>query len=357
MFSLSGIVTFLVVLGVLVLIHEFGHYIVARYCGVQVQTFSIGFGPKIISKKWGPTEYCLSAIPLGGYVRMLGDDPGETVSPEEKDRSFLEQTLRKRIAIVLAGPVFNLLLALFIFIGVFIVGVPTLTPDIGKILDNSAALKGGLKESDKIVSINGAPILEWEEVRSTLQKQGGIALSFGVERQGRLIYLTITPTRQEARDIFGEPTSLWVIGIMPKGTQIIKQYDPFTAIWMGTKRTVDMAYLNLMGIFKLITGKISSDNIGGPILIAQMAGQQASQGILNVILFVALLSVNLGVINLLPVPVLDGGHLFFFIVEGILGRPVSLKKQEVAQKVGLALLISLMVFAFYNDIMRLITQG
>jgi regulator of sigma E protease len=358
MFSLSSIVTFLIVLGVLVFVHEFGHYFVARLCGVQVQTFSLGFGPRLFSRKWGPTEYCVSIIPLGGYVRLLGDDPKEEVSPEERDRSFLAQSVKKKIAIVVAGPLFNLLLALLIFVGVFMTGVPSLTSEVGEVQPSSAAGAAGMKPGDRIVEIEGKPIHQWEEIRETLQKSGGKELLFVVEREGERIELKVTPMMKETQDVLGDSHQLWLIGILPKGTHTIKQYDPLTAAAMGARRTWDMITLNVLGIFRLIQGKISSDTIGGPILIAQMAGQQANEGVLNVVLFIAILSINLGIINLFPIPILDGGHLLFFIIEGIMGRPLSLKKREIAQQVGLFLIISLMVFAFYNDIMRLfIKQG
>lgn len=358
MFSLSAIVTFLIVLGVLVFVHEFGHYIVARLCGVQVQTFSLGFGPKIFSRRLGPTEYCLSVIPLGGYVRLLGDDPKEEISPEERDRSFLTQSVTKKIAIVVAGPLFNLLLALVIFVGVFMTGVPSLTSDVGEVQPGSAAAAAGMKPGDRIVEIEGKQINQWEEIRETLQKSKGRELQFAVERDGQKMNLKVTPMMKETQDVLGDSHHLWLIGILPKGTHTIKKYDPLTAATMGAKRTWDMISLNVLGIFRLIQGKISSDTIGGPILIAQMAGQQASEGILNVVLFIAILSINLGIINLFPIPILDGGHLLFFIIEGILGHPLSLKKREIAQQVGLFIIISLMVFAFYNDIMRFfIKQG
>jgi len=358
MFSLSAIMTFLIVLGVLVFVHEFGHYIVARLCGVQVQTFSLGFGPRLFSRKWGPTEYCVSIIPLGGYVRLLGDDPKEEISPEERDRSFLAQSVKKKIAIVVAGPLFNLLLALFIFVGVFMTGVPSLTSEVGEVQPSSAAGAAGIKPGDKIVEIEGKQINQWEEIRETLQKNGGRELQFVIEREGQRISLKVTPMMKETQDVLGDSHQLWLIGVLPKGTHTIKQYDPLTAAMMGAKRTWEMISLNVLGIFRLIQGKISSDTIGGPILIAQMAGQQANEGVLNVVLFIAILSINLGIINLFPIPVLDGGHLLFFIIEGIMGHPLSLKTREIASQVGLFIIISLMVFAFYNDIMRLfIKQG
>lgn len=358
MFSLSAIVTFLIVLGVLVFVHEFGHYIVARLCGVQVQTFSLGFGPRLFSRKWGPTEYCVSIIPLGGYVRLLGDDPKEEISPEERDRSFLAQGVKKKIAIVLAGPLFNLLLALVIFVVGFMMGVPSYTSDVGEVQPGSAAAEAGMKPGDRIVTIGDTPISEWEEVRQVLQKNGGKELQFVVEREGNKVDLKVTPTLKEVTDPLGDSHTVWLIGILPKETLIIKHYDPLTAAIMGTKQTAKYIQLNVLGILRMIQGRISTDSIGGPILIAQMAGQQASAGVKNVVFFIAILSINLGIINLFPIPILDGGHLLFFIIEGIMGHPLSLKTREIASQVGLFIIISLMVFAFYNDIMRLfIKQG
>ncbi|MFQ5543533.1 MAG: RIP metalloprotease RseP [Nitrospiria bacterium] len=352
MFSASSILTFLAVLGVLVFVHEFGHYIVARMCGVQVETFSLGFGPKILSKKVGPTEYCLSVIPLGGFVRLLGDDPNEEIPEKDREHAFLTQPVRKKIAVVLAGPLFNLILAFFIFSGVFMAGIPILTADVGKIQEGSAAEKGGMKKGDQVLSIEGDKITEWEAIRERLQKSDGSELQFLVKRGSEEVMLKITPTMQETKDVFGDPHPVWLIGILPSGDHTVKRYNPLSALYMGMGRTVEMTTLNVVGIVKMIQGKISSDNIGGPILIAQMAGKQAKEGFLNIVLFVAVLSINLGIINLVPIPILDGGHLVFFMIEGIIGHPLSLKKREIAQQVGLFLIVSLMVFAFYNDIMR-----
>ncbi|MFQ5950233.1 MAG: RIP metalloprotease RseP, partial [Nitrospiria bacterium] len=345
MFSLNTIVTFLVVLGILVFVHEFGHYIVARICGVQVQTFSLGFGPKILSKQWGPTEYCISIVPLGGYVRLLGDDPNEEVATEELERSFLAQKVSKRIAIVIAGPLFNLLLALVIFSGSFMVGERVQTSDVGEVQEDSPADRGGMKPGDQIVAIENQPIAEWEEIRKALQKQGGQELNFVVERDGREVALTISPEKKELKDPLGDTHSRWVIGIIPSGESFTKHHDPITAVYKGTEMTSRWIGMTVLGIVRMIQGRISRDNIGGPILIAKLAGESASHGLMNVAFFTALISINLGILNILPIPVLDGGHLAFFIIEAILGRPLSLKKREIAQQVGLFLIISLMVFA------------
>jgi len=352
MFSASSIFTFIVVLGVIVVFHEFGHYIVARLCGVTVKTFSVGFGPKILKKQIGPTEYCLCALPLGGYVRMMGDDPNEEISEEDRAHAFLSQPVRKKIAIVVAGPLFNILLAIFIYSGIFMVGFPTLTAIVGEIQEGSAAEQGGLQSGDRIVAIEDKEIALWDEIRETVQKRDGKSLLFHVDRGGEKVTVTITPQMKESEDLFGEKHPTWLIGILPKGDQITKRYNPFQAVYLGVKQTWNMSVMNMVGIGKLIQGKISSDNLGGPIMIAQIVDQQASRGVLNIVSFIALLSINLGLINLFPIPVLDGGHLVFFTIEGILGRPLSLKKMEIAQQVGLFLIVSLMVFAMYNDIMR-----
>jgi regulator of sigma E protease len=352
MFTLTAIVTFILVLSILILFHEYGHFSVARLCGVGVQTFSLGFGPKLWSKKVGETEYCLCAFPLGGYVRMVGDDPTEEIPEEDKARSFLAATLPRKIAIVVAGPFFNFILAFFVFFGIFMVGVPVLAPDVGEVDSGSPAAMGGILAGDKIVSINEKQITQWDEIRETIQESNGSALRFLVLRAGANKSLTITPMKKEIKDVFGDLQPSFIIGVLPGKTQFTKRYDPITAFGLGLLRTGQMIELNTIGIFKLIQGKIASDNIGGPILIAKMAADQAEQGLLNVLLFAAMISINLGVINLFPIPVLDGGHLLFFLIEAVMRRPLSIKAREMASQVGLFLLVSLMVFAFYNDFMR-----
>ncbi len=356
MFSLTSIVAFVLVLGVLVFVHEFGHYIIARWCGVQVETFSLGFGPKIFSKQWGATEYCISIIPLGGFVRMLGDDPNEEIAPEDVPNSFLAQKVSKRIAIVIAGPVFNLLLAFFIFSGVFLGGISRLTADVGEVQADSPAGQGGMESGDRIISIENQPIKEWEAIREILQKEGGRDLQFIVERDGSQVDLSIRPEKKEIKDLLGDPKLVWLIGIIPTGDSFTMHYNPFHAVYLGAQKTSEVIGLTVLGIVRMIQGRIASDNIGGPILIAKLAGDSAERGLTSVAFFTALISINLGILNILPIPVLDGGHLLFFTIEAILGRPLSLKKREIAQQVGLFLIVSLMVFAFYNDIMRFLIK-
>lgn len=354
---LMVILSFVVVLGVLIFVHELGHFLVARKVGVKVLTFSIGFGPKLLKKVVGETEYAISAFPLGGYVRLLGDDPKEPVDQGEVHRSFLNQSVPKKMAIVFAGPFFNLLLAWVVFIAIFMMGVPVLTAEVGEVQEGSPAYHGGLQAGDVVLEMDGKKVNQWEDIRGFLQATEGRETTLVVDRGGQKITVKVFPALKETKNIFGEPQMQWLIGVSPKGTVITQRYDPLTSIYLGTKRTVEITELTIVGIVKLLQGKLPAKTIGGPIMIAQMAGQQASQGFLNVLVFVAILSINLGVINLLPIPILDGGHLVFFAIEGIMGRPVSLRKREVAQQIGLFILIFLMLFAIYNDVERIITDS
>jgi regulator of sigma E protease len=309
-----------------------------------------------VGRKVGETEYLIAAVPLGGYVKLLGEDPGEELSEAEKVQSFSNQSVGKRLAVVAAGPLFNLFLAVFIFVIIFMTGVPVLTSHVGVIQENSPAAAADLKSGDHVVSIDGHPVTQWDEIKEIIQKSEGRELKLVLERDGIQIPTTLTPRLEPFKNILGDDLKEWRIGVSPKGSLITKRYDPLTATLLGFKRTWEVTELTVLGIIRLIEGKIPSNTIGGPILIAQMAGQQAAEGFLNIVLFIAILSINLGVINLLPIPILDGGHILFFIVEALMGRPLSLKKREIAQQIGLFILISLMIFAFYNDIMRIFTK-
>jgi regulator of sigma E protease len=338
-------------LGVLIVFHEFGHFLLAKLSGVGVLTFSVGFGPKLWVKKKGETEYALSAFPLGGYVKMVGEDPDEEVQQAEIERSFSHKSLLKRIAIVVAGPGFNLLLAVFLFMIVFIFyGVPIMSTQVSGVEKGSPAERAGLAKGDRIVAIDGAPVTEWDELSKKIKGSGGRALNLQIRRGQEDINFSVQPTQKEGRNIFGERRDDWMIGI---GSQVsIEKGNPGLAVVKALYQTYDYAKLTLLAFYKMIVGDVSPRNIGGPILIAQMAGQQAQEGLGSFLAFLAVLSINLGVLNLLPVPVLDGGHLVFFLVEAVIRKPVAVKYREVAQQVGICLLALLMVYAFYNDIVR-----
>lgn len=349
---LYSIVAAVVGLGVLIVFHEFGHFLLAKLSGVGVLTFSVGFGPKLWVKKKGETEYALSAFPLGGYVKMVGEDPDEEVNAVDVERSFAHKSLLTRTAIVAAGPGFNLLLAVFLLMLVFLFyGVPVLSNLVGAVEPESPAAQAGIQKGDRIVAVDGQAVTAWEDLSSAIKRSAGQTLAVRVQRGGQELPITVQPRKKEVKNIFGELKEDWMIGI---GSQVsIEKGDPGLAISKAFVQTYEYSKLTLVGLYKMITREVSPRNLGGPILIAQLAGQQAQEGIGSFLAFLAVLSINLGVLNLLPVPVLDGGHLFFFAVEAIIGRPVSVKYREKAQQVGIFLLLLLMIFAFANDIFRL----
>jgi len=350
----TNIFAFIIVLGVLIFFHEFGHFLIARLFGVGVEKFSLGFGPRLIGKKVGRTDYRLSAIPLGGYVKMIGEEPDAEIDPVDIPVSFTHKHVAKRMLIVAAGPFFNILLAVIIFLGIFLIsGLFVLKPSVGSVKDGSPAYAAGLKTGDVITAINGVEISTWDEMAELINGSKGKALTVALRRGESILEASITPQLVGSKNIFGEDVQRFVIGITASGESYSKKLNPLQAFTHSLVQTYKIAELMVIIIAKLITGDISTDTIGGPIMIAQMAGDQAKAGIGNLISFIALISINLAIINLLPIPVLDGGHLLFFCIEAIKGRPVSIKVREIAQQVGLFLLILLMILVFYNDITRI----
>jgi regulator of sigma E protease len=350
----TNIFAFIIVLGILIFFHEFGHFLIARLFGVGVEKFSLGFGPRLFGKKVGRTDYRLSAIPLGGYVKMIGEEPDAEIDPVDIPVSFTHKHVAKRMLIVAAGPFFNLLLAVIIFLGIFLIsGLFVLKPSVGSVKDGSPAYAAGLKAGDLIAAINGVNISTWDEMAELINGSKGKALTVALHRGESTLETRITPELVGSKNIFGEDVQRHVIGITASGESYSKKLNPLQAFTQSLVQTYKIAELMVIIIAKLITGDISTDTIGGPIMIAQMAGDQAKAGIGNLISFIALISINLAIINLLPIPVLDGGHLLFFCIEAIKGRPVSIKVREIAQQVGLFLLILLMILVFYNDITRI----
>lgn len=348
------IISAVVVLGLLIFVHELGHFIFAKLFGVGVEKFSLGFGPKIIGKTIGDTEYLLSAFPLGGYVKMVGESPDAEVSQEDLKRSFMGKPPLQRIVIVAAGPVFNLIFAALLFILVYMIGVPTATTRIGEVLAGKPAALAGLQSKDLVMSVNGKPVSRWDEFSSLIAGSQGAPLEIVVERDGKRLPFRIVPETNEGKNLFGEKIFYPVIGVIAAAEMVIDRYSPGKAVVKGCQQTWKIITLTIVSIGKLIERVVPLDSVGGPIMIAKMAGEQASAGGVNFLAFMALLSINLGILNLLPVPILDGGHLFFYFCEFIFRKPVSMKVREIAQQIGLVLLISLMVLAFYNDIVRYI---
>jgi len=439
---MTTLVSFLVVLGILVFIHELGHFIIAKLSGVGVLKFSLGFGPKIFGIKRGETEYLISALPLGGYVKMVGESTGEEVSQEDSEKSFANKPISKKAAIVVAGPIMNLVLAFMLLPLIYLIGIQIPAyldrePVVGYVVKGEAADKAGLKKGDIILSIDGREIKNWEGLNNTIISSPDSLLNLRVKRDGEIKEIALTPeaSSQTGGGIGGfyPPTSPtigglakglpaeraglklndtilavdgikidhWVelqqaiqgqkpeakkseaeerlllikrgaetfevsvkpqwnediqghiIGISPLQETIIKRYGPVSATVEGTKKMGELTILTFAIIKKLFVGEISIKTLGGPLMIAQVAGQAAESGLTAFLSLMAFLSLQLGILNLLPIPVLDGGFLVFFGIEALRGKPMSEKVMGIVQNIGIGLLVLLMVFVTYNDIIRL----
>jgi len=352
---LTTIISTVIVLGILVFVHELGHFLLAKKLGVGVLTFSLGFGPKIIGKKIGETQYQIAAVPLGGFVKLIGENPEEEVKEELLNRSFSNQPVWKRALIIGAGPFFNFFLAIVLFSTINLFGIPYSLPKVGEVNPGLPAEAAGLKKGDLILSIDGKEVKKWEDLSRIIRNSQGKELTLKVKRDDETLDVKVTPKSSSVKNLFGEEVSTYVIGIAHSGEFLVEKVNPLVAIGKGFIQTYQGIELTVVGIIKLIQRVIPAKTIGGPILIAQMAGEQARRGMLSLVLFMAILSINLGVINLFPIPILDGGHFIFLALEAILKRPISIKKMEIAQQIGLVLIILLMLFAFYNDLIRIIT--
>lgn len=447
---MSSVFIFIVVLGVLIFFHELGHFLVARFFGVGVERFSLGFGPRLFGKTIGRTDYRISLVPLGGYVKMVGEEPDAPLPPEDVPYSFTHKSVGKRALIVFAGPLFNVLLAVVIFTaGLYFAGLPSIRPVVRNVESGGPAQQEGIREGDVIRSIDGRAVASWRDIDAAADRSQGRPLSLTIDRGGQRLEFVVAPQPASARNIFGDEVTYYDLGIkgyaeisalvdevmegMPAAEAGMQRGDRIVAIdgqpidrWetmqemvassqgrtmtftvLRGETTLEMAItpdeiqepdllgvkqivyrigirragivipdedqvtvrLGLLGsvsqgmgqtwnviratghfFVKMFERKVSSEAIGGPIRIAQMANQQAQEGLLALFYFIAIISVNLAIINLLPIPVLDGGHLLFYAIESIKGKPVSIRTREAAQQVGLFLLLMLMVFVFYNDI-------
>jgi regulator of sigma E protease len=346
---------FLILLGVLVFVHELGHFLVAKRLGIRVLKFSLGFGPKIAGKKKGETEYVVSAIPLGGYVKLYGEDPSEAVTGDDQEGSFSARPVLQRLGTVVAGPAMNFVLAFAVFSFLSLFGIPVHQAVVGQVSPDMPAARAGLQPGDRILAVDGTKIESWDEMAELIAASRGHTLRLTVERGGQEIPVEVTPEVKEVPTAFGDSASRYVIGIVSAQEIAVRHNPMWQAPWIGLQMTGRTTWLTFEFLGRLILGQVNPRRaLGGPIAIAEMAGKAARAGFLNFVFLLAVLSVNLAVLNLLPIPILDGGHVLFFAIEGIRGRPVSLRHREVAQQIGLVLLLLLMAFVFYNDIARMV---
>jgi len=451
---ITSIVAAVVIFAVLIVVHEAGHFAMAKRLGVRVLRFSVGYPPRLFGIRYGETDYSLGATPFGGYVKMLGDEVGEepssatllsyikevlldleeaarhtkwivketpdeaaikaiaaelapaeadgtprslavlgrAVKPEElivlqaieragsvsraceilsegkpsalveqyHSRAFPSQPLAKRFAIVLAGPASNIIFAPILMAVVFMVGVPTMLPVLGSIPKDLPGYAAGLRPGDRVVAVNEAKIDTWDKLSALVKQSGGNPIELTVERKNGAngaapLNLTVTPKRVDEPTIYGTKAPTWVIGVTPRGDEITRREGPVAAVRDGVTESVGMCGTLIVGIAKIVSGSTPvRQALGGPIMIAQIAGREARQGFSDVAMFTVMLSLELGIINLFPVPLLDGGHLLFFVIEGVRGEPMKLRHREIAMQVGLFLLAILMAFVIVNDISRLI---
>ena len=351
-----GILVSLLILSFLIFFHELGHFTAARFFGVQVDVFSIGFGKKLFTKMIGKTEWSLSAIPLGGYVKMKGQDDSDPTNVSYDPDSYTSKQPWQRIVILLAGPFANFLFAFFLYLAIANIGIPKLLPTVGVVGENTPALQAGMQKGDTILAINLTPVEYWEDIGKLINSSSGTPIHVLIKRDNERIDLTIAPKAIEDKNIFEEPIQRKIIGISPSGAQTSVTYGLVDGIDYALNETKKASALIFKSVQKLLTGAVGADKVGGVITIIDITAQATHAGLVSLLFFTALISVNLGVLNLLPIPALDGGHIMFNLYEMIRGKAPSEMVLYRLTVGGWAILLGLMFLGVYNDINRLMGQ-
>lgn len=351
------ITAFIILLGVLILVHEMGHYLAAKKKGVGVKSFSIGFGPKIISWKHGDTEWKISLVPLGGYVRLVGEMGNLEIADEEKAFAFQEKTPKDKIFIAMAGPVGNVLFAWVLLTIILTFGYPRTASEVGSMISDGPAAKAGILAGDRITAVNGSTVVDWQEMtEKVVAAPAGKSLKLTIEREGTAKTVSVIPVSALGMNKYGEMVRVSKIGAAPSGRNILVRKPFYAAPLFAATLSWEVVSTTVVVVAKLIAGSASSEVLGGPIQIARMTGATVQQegGLLLYLVLMAVLSLNLGVMNLLPIPILDGGHIVFALYEKWAGKPVSKKSFQWATQIGAGLIVAMTVFVFYNDLCRIL---
>jgi regulator of sigma E protease len=354
---LTTALAFILVLGILIFIHELGHFVVAKKVGIRVEKFSLGFPPNIFSKTVGETTYCIGMIPLGGFVKMFGENPDE--NPTGAPYEFMSKTVGQRAAVIIAGPFMNYVLAIFLMIGIVYFGGRAIFDEtrvmVGEVPEDKPAFQAGLRPDDQIVAVNGEALSSFDSVRVRINKVVNDTITLTWVRGGDTLSARVRTEMYPQPNEQGGADTVGVIGFAQKPMSY-ERFGLFESVQRGFVSTHIIVWETVMFLKRVVTGQVSAKMMGGPLFIAQQSGKEARKGATSLFFFMALLSVNLAVLNVLPIPILDGGHLVFLAVEKLKGSPLSVKARAIAQQVGMVVLLGLIVFVTYNDILRVITE-
>ncbi|MBL7092015.1 MAG: RIP metalloprotease RseP [Candidatus Omnitrophica bacterium] len=346
-----SILAFIFVFGILIFVHEFGHFILAKKNGVRVEKFSFGFGPRLWGRKIGATEYLISAVPLGGYIRMAGDEPGK--ARKGAPWEYLSKTCGQRAQIVAFGPILNYLLAFLLFSFVFIVGAPTPTTKVGEVLADYPAGEAGIRKDDVILTVAAEKVEYWQDMAQIIHRKTEGQVVLDIKRGERVFKIKIRPKIEESKDIFGQKTKIALIGISPSDETTTIKYGWGKSFYKGGEKLLTLSGFTCKALWFILTRRLSlRESVTGPVGIFYFTGRAAELGFIYLLNLMGLLSMSLAIFNFLPLPVLDGGHLFFLLLEKFRKRPVSVRAQEVATQAGMMLLFALMIFVIYNDLVR-----